>query len=237
MKQVNRPPVLFLPGTLCTPAIFEQQVKALAGHAPGIEALRLTTENSISRMADLAIEKIPRQSGAAIIGFSMGGMVAMEIARKAPQLVKKLALLNTNCRANHPDRQSARTTHLELVRLIGIESVIRQYYLPQYLHKPDPDAGELIVRMAGELGIECFEAQSEALATRPDSRSGLSQIRCPALVLGATNDRLCTPEMQYEMHREMENSELVLLEACGHFSTLEQPAPVNEALLKWYLAG
>ena len=231
---MNRPPVLCLPGTLCTPAVFDPQVKALTDHAPKIEALRFTTENSISQMADLAIERIPSQSGAAIIGFSMGGMVAMEIARKAPHLVRKLALLNTNCRVNHPDRQTARMTHLELVRQIGIEAVIRQYYLPQYLHNPGSGADELIVNMAAELGIDSFEAHSEALATRPDLRSSLAAIICPTLVLGATKDRLCTPDMQYEMHQLLKNSELVLLEACGHFSVLEQPALVNEALLRWY---
>ena len=231
---MNRPPVLCLPGTLCTPAIFDQQVKALADHAPAIEVLRLTTQNSISQMADLAIARIPPQSGAAIIGFSMGGMVAMEIARKAPRLVKKLALLNTNCRTNHAGRQSARTMHLDLVRQMGIEPVIRQYYLPQYLYKPGHDAEALIVRMAAELGVGCFDAQSEALATRPDLKSALAAIDCPTLVLGATQDRLCTPDMQYEMHQLLKNSELVLLEACGHFSMLEQPSLVNEALLRWY---
>lgn len=228
--------MLFLPGTLCTPAVFNHQAKELAEYAPGIEAPRFTTENSISQMADLAIEKIPHQGGAAIVGFSMGGMVAMEIARKAPQLVRKLALLNTNCRVNHPERQSARMTHLDLVKQIGIEAVIRRYYLPQYLHKPESSANELIISMAIELGIESFEAQSEALAARPDLKMSLAAVNCPTLVLGATEDRLCTPDMQYEMHQLLKNSELVLLEACGHFSILEQPALVNEALLRWYKA-
>lgn len=231
---MNRPPVLCLPGTLCTPAVFDQQVKALADLAPEIEALRFTTQNSISEMADLAIERISHQSGTAIIGFSMGGMVAMEIARKAPQLVTKLALLNTNCRANQAGRQAARMTHLELARQVGIEAVIRQYYLPNYLHKGGASTDELIINMAAELGISSFQAQSEALATRPDLRSSLAAVNCPTLVLGGTQDSLCTPDMQYEMHQLLKNSKLVLLEACGHFSVLEQPALVNEALLRWY---
>ena len=185
-------------------------------------------------MADLAIERISPQGGAAIIGFSMGGMVAMEIARKAPQLVRKLALLNSNCRVNHPGRQSARMAHLELVRRVGIEAVIRQYYLPQYLHQPVHGTEELIISMAAELGVSSFEAQSEALATRPDLKSSLAAVDCPTMILGAKEDRLCTPDMQYEMHQLLKNSELVLLEACGHFSVLEQPALVNEALLRWY---
>ena len=228
--------MLFLPGTLCTPAVFEQQIGELDRYTPRVDALHFTLQNSIAEMADLAIAQIPRQSGAAIVGFSMGGMVAMEIARKAPELVRGLALLNTSCQANHSDRQSARIMHLEQARLKGIGSVIKQYYLQHYLYRPHTKAEDLIIKMACELGTECFEAQIEALATRPDLTPGLAGIKCPTLILGATEDRLCPPETQTLMHHQIENSELVMLEACGHFSTLEQPAVVSDKLIKWYQA-
>jgi pimeloyl-ACP methyl ester carboxylesterase len=125
-----------------------------------------------------AIDQTRHRDGAAILGFSMGGMVAMEIARKTPQLVKKLALLNTNFHADLNDRKAAREKNLELAKLTGMENVIRHSYLESYLHKPTKGAEDLIVKMACELGM---------------------------------------------------------LQDCGHFSILEQPDMVNDALRKWYL--
>lgn len=227
--------MLFLPGTLCTPAVFEFQIIELANVAPRIDVLRFTAQDSISKMADLAIDQIRHRDGAAIIGFSMGGMVAMEIARKTPQLVKKLALLNTNFHADLNDRKAAREKYLELAKLTGMENVIRHSYLESYLHKPTKGAEDLIVKMACELGIECFEAQSKALSERPDSTATLLGIKCPTLILSGTQDRLCSTSTQTEMQQMIENSELVMLQDCGHFSILEQPDMVNDALRKWYL--
>jgi pimeloyl-ACP methyl ester carboxylesterase len=93
-------PVLFIPGTLCTAAVFESQINELKPLAPQVDVVRFTLEDSISSMADTVIELIPPGSGAAIIGFSMGGMVAMELVRRAPELIKKLALINTNFHAD-----------------------------------------------------------------------------------------------------------------------------------------
>ena len=200
-----------------------------------VDAVQFTFEDSISKMADKAVEMISRESGAAIIGFSMGGMVAMEIARRAPELIKKLALLNSNCHADLPDRHSARLRHLKQAKTKGMESVIRQHYLDRYLHQQTTDAGNLIINMAGEIGVDCFEAQIKALASRPDSTTTLSAIKCPTLIMGAQQDQLCPPSEQLRMQAMVEHSDLQILESCGHFSTLEKQDEVNKALLNWYL--
>ena len=196
--------------------------------------VEFTLEDSISAMADKAIAHISRQSGAAIVGFSMGGMVAMEIARKAPELIKKLALLNTNYHADYADRRAARIQHLEQALSTGMEDVIRQHYVDRYLHHPKSSARNLIIKMACELGTACFEAQIKALTTRPDSSSTLADISCPTLILSAAQDKLCPPEGQGSMHQMIEGSEIVMLDECGHFAMLENPDAVNMALQKWY---
>jgi pimeloyl-ACP methyl ester carboxylesterase len=232
---LGKTPVLFIPGTLCTGAVFDSQTEALSQTAPHLDVVQFTHEDSISRMADKAIESINRRSGAAIIGFSMGGMVAMEIARIAPELIKKLALLNTNFHADLPDRKSARVRHLRQAKSEGIESVIRQHYLDRYLHQPTISAINLIIKMADEMGVDCFEAQISALASRPDSGETLSEIKCSTLILGARQDQLCPPSGQLRMQEMIENSKLQILESCGHFSMLERPLEVNQALRHWYL--
>jgi pimeloyl-ACP methyl ester carboxylesterase len=228
-------PVLFIPGTLCTPAVFGPQVRELELSAPRVDVVQFALEDSISSMADTAIELISPQSGAAIIGFSMGGMVAMEIVRKAPELIKKLALLNTNFHADLPERKPARMTHLSLARSEGMESVIRQFYLERYLAQQTTSATRLIIDMATEMGTNCFEAQVKALSNRQDSSTTLPAINCPTLIVGAEQDELCPPSAQLQMQRLINNSELLMLENCGHFSMLEQPHELNKALRNWYL--
>jgi len=228
-------PVLLIPGTLCTPDVFKLQAGELAAIAPHVELVRFTLEDSISKMADTAIESIRAHGAAAVIGFSMGGMVAMEMARKAPQLIGKLALLNSNYQADSAGNQAARRRHLAQARIGGMEAVIRQHYLDRYLHRPSASAEKLIIDMACELGPACFAAQIRAHATRPDSGATLKSIRCPTLILGALQDQLCPPLMQTRMAQMIENSDLLMLDACGHFSMLERPADVNTALRDWYL--
>jgi pimeloyl-ACP methyl ester carboxylesterase len=228
-------PVLFIPGTLCTAAVFESQINELKPLAPQVDVVRFTLEDSISSMADTVIELIPPGSGAAIIGFSMGGMVAMELARRAPELIKKLALINTNFHADLEERQSERSRYQKLAETEGIENVIRQYYLDSYLHQHTTNAADLIVKMAGEMGRHCFASQIKALTNRQDSSATLSAIACPTLIVGAKQDELCPPSGQIQMQRMISDSELVLLGDCGHFSTLEKPKEVNKALCKWYL--
>jgi pimeloyl-ACP methyl ester carboxylesterase len=228
-------PVLFIPGTLCTPNVFNSQVKALEPLAAQIDVVRFALEDSISEMADTAIKHIDPKVGSAIVGFSMGGMVAMEIARQAPELIKKLALLNTNLHADLPGRQLARLQHLKEASTSSMGDIIRQYYLDRYLYQAHPEAGKQIITMANNLGTKCFAAQINALATRLDSRDVLANIKCPTLILGASEDELCPQVKQRQMQQTVKNSELKILDACGHFSILEKPPEVNHALQDWYL--
>jgi pimeloyl-ACP methyl ester carboxylesterase len=228
-------PVLFIPGTLCTRAVFESQIDMLSKLAAQVDVVEFSVEDSISKMADTAIKKLSSLDGAAVIGFSMGGMVAMEIARRAPELIRKLALLNTNSHADLPERQAARMQLLKEASSTGMATVIGQYYLDRYLHKANPHTRKLIVRMATELGTECFAAQIRALATRQDSSAILATIKCPTLILGSLQDQLCHPDEQIQMQQKIEGGKLVMLDQCGHFSTLEKPLAVNKALRDWYL--
>lgn len=229
------PPVLFLPGTLCTRAVFSTQLRSLSEHGFECRVAGFGSEESIGEMAETAAGLLPASGKAAVAGFSMGGMVALEICRQAPGRVAKLALLNTNHYADRPERKTERDLQLEKVRLTGLEQMMRQDYLPNCLYEPNRAAEDLIIDMAIELGVDCYAAQSEALAMRLDSTATLARISCPTLVLGGEQDRLCDADTQHRMSRLIENSELLLLDDCGHFSMLEKPNEVNTALRDWYL--
>ncbi len=231
---MNKLPVLLIPGTLCTPEVFDCQIKAVKTYAPQVDVVSFDLEDSISEMAETAMQGIAGTSGTAIVGFSMGGMVAMEIARRAPERVARLALVNSNSHADLSERSMARSKHLKQAREQGMVSVIRQYYLDQYLAKPNLETHELITRMAKELGVDCFASQVEALATRQDSSSTLASVDCPTLIIGSSNDKLCPPDEQIRMHKLVNDSSLELIPDCGHFSLLEKPELVNRAIENWY---
>ena len=228
-------PVLLLPGTLCTGAIFDQQVKALQTFAPSVDVVQFRHENTIEDMAETVLKRIPQGDEAAVAGFSMGGMVAMALARKYPERVAKLALLNSNSHSDMPERQAARTAELEEARQTGISRVIEKHFLARYLYLQKTGHRQLIIAMANELGLDCFAAQVQALAARSDSKSTLERLDCPTLVLGSREDTLCPPQEQIDMHSRIRHGDLVLLGGCGHFSTLERPEAVNSSLCNWYL--
>lgn len=228
--------MLFLPGTLCTGEVFDHQAQALGLVAARIALVRFENECSLDEMADTAAHQIDPAEPAAVVGFSMGGMVALTLARLWPQRVAKLALINSNAHADLPGRPEARRRHLLSARREGMESVIERCYLDHYLHRQEPAHRRLILKMAGELGVDAFAAQSRALAARPDQAPCLQDLECPVLIVGSRNDPLCPPAVHVAMHELLPNSELVLLDDCGHFSTLEQAAAVSRALRNWYLS-
>jgi pimeloyl-ACP methyl ester carboxylesterase len=229
--------VLLLPGTLCTGAIFNRQIAALRPLAPSVEVVQFRHERSIDEMAATVAQRIPAGTAAAIAGFSMGGMVALALARQMPERVARLALVNSNHHGDRPERRSRRLAQLAAATDGDLPGLIERDYLPRYLRHQAPEHRALILDMALELGIECLRVQTAALASRPDATETLRTLDCPTLIIGSTEDPLCPPDVQIEMHRTAPSSDLLLLNDCGHFSTLERPDAVSRALCGWYLGG
>lgn len=230
------PPVLFLPGTLCTRAVFSAQLRSLSEHGFECRVAGFGSEESIGEMAETAAGLLPASGKAAVAGFSMGGMVALELAKRYPQRVERVALLNSNCHPDLPHRRDGRMKYVEEARRSSVRAVVERGLLKNYLQRQDPRHRELILDMAEELGTACFEAQSKALAGRGDRGAALAGLVCPVLILGASQDVLCPPQVQREMHGLCNHSRLVMLENCGHFAVLERPEDVNRALLDWLSA-
>ncbi|MEE4216637.1 MAG: alpha/beta hydrolase [Xanthomonadales bacterium] len=230
-------PVLFLPGTLCTGEVFLSQAEALAPHASEILVAPFRRERSITEMAETAAAQIPEGSRAAVIGFSMGGMAALLLADRYPQRVDRLALLNSNTHPDLPGRDKGRQKYIQRARQSSLRSVLEQGFLQNYLLRQETAHRDLILDMAETLGLEAFEAQSAALASRPDTGPLLERLQCPVLIIGAEQDVLCPPATQVEMYQKASNGKLVMLDNCGHFAVLEKPWEVNQALLEWFLAG
>jgi len=171
----------------------------------------------------------------ALAGLSMGGYIAFEIMRQAPERVAKLALLDTGARADVPEMTERRHA-LMAVAEGGRYAEIPDLAFPLYVHpdRRDDEALKRIVRaMAMETGLEGYLRQQRAIMSRPDSRPGLAAIKCPTLVLVGEGDEATPPELAREMAAGIAGSRLVIIPNSGHLSTLEQPQAVTAALVEW----
>jgi pimeloyl-ACP methyl ester carboxylesterase len=240
MSQITEPHIqtaktlYILPGTMCTKLMFSEQISYLQKQNINVVVVQFNTEKTMAEMVKttlVAMNNIPGN----ILGFSMGGMVALALIKQHPKLALRLALLSSNCHQDLPERQASRSALIELAKATSVSKVINESFLPSYFFQQKNHHNELIISMAESLGIDCFEAQLLALSTREDTLDVLQNLLCPVVIIGGDNDQLCSAEHQLDMHKNCPNSDLVLLTECGHFPTLERATTVSHSLKDWLL--
>lgn len=171
----------------------------------------------------------------ALAGLSMGGIVAMEILRQAPDRVERLAVLDTNPLAETDVAKSRRGPQITKALSGKLEAVLRDEMKPNYL-APGPNTKailDLCMKMALALGPDVFVRQSQALRDRPDETIALAAFKGPALVLMGEEDRLCPRDRHELMHTLMPQSTLAIIAHAGHLPPLENPAPTFAHLHNW----
>jgi pimeloyl-ACP methyl ester carboxylesterase len=210
--------------------LFAAQGQALSGEC-AVHVADISRSDSIEELAvDVLADAPPRF---ALVGFSMGGIVAMEIHRRAPERVTHLGLLDTTPAAETPDRTRARVAALAAVARGDTETLVRDTLAPSYLaraNRADPRLVETVVRMALDLGPDVFARQSRALEMREGRERTLSAIACPTLVLCGGEDRLCPPALHVAMAEAIPGADLVVLARSGHLSPLERPNSVTDEI-------
>jgi pimeloyl-ACP methyl ester carboxylesterase len=227
-----RTPLLLLPGLLCDGALYEAQIAALADVAAPIVG-DLTRHDSIPGMAAAMLGEMPEYFSLA--GLSMGGYVAQEIMRQAPHRVIRLALLDTSARTDTEEQRARRHALIDMAG-IGHFKGVTQRLLPLLIHEDhlgDQRLVDTVIGMADRVGHDGFVRQQTAIMGRPDGRADLERINCPTLVLCGRHDALAPVAMHEEMAAAIRGAKLVVVEKCGHLSTLEEPVPVTEAMRDW----
>lgn len=223
-------PLVLLPGMGCTGDLW-----SMLSFPADLEVHRcLLSEPDLDAQVDRLLDELPPRF--ALAGLSLGGIVAMAIARRAVERVTRMSLMSTNPYAPTAGQ------HEGWLRLRGmLESrsarQVQATLLPTLL-SPDVVAGradlvELTLSMADEVGVETFDGQLRLQATRIDERPGLREVRCPTLVLAAVDDQLCGLAKHREMAELVPGARLVQLPDCAHLSPLEQPALVSVAFEEW----
>ena len=224
---------VFVPGLLCTDALFPAQFKAFEGIATTQTADTLGM-NSIDEMAEKLLDDVT--GSFALLGFSMGGYVALEVARRAPDRVTGLALVSTSAQ---PDTEEKRKQRQGLVELshIGKFKGVTPRLLPRFF-SPDALQDEaktsIVITMGEAVGKDNFILQQQAIMGRRDQRPYLPSFTKPSIVICGELDVLTPPDHAVEMAELLPNSRLHLLENIGHMSTIEAPDAVNHHLLDWY---
>jgi pimeloyl-ACP methyl ester carboxylesterase len=194
----------------------------------------LTADDSISAMAARALAAV---DGSLVpIGLSMGGIVALEMARQAPARIAGLVLSDTNAGADLPERAAARPAQQDRVRAGELEMLVAHELKPAYLAEENRDnqpLRALILQMAVDLGEEVFVRQSEALRTRADLRPVLDEFAGPILFLCGAEDRLCPPEWHHAMAARCAHAVVEVVDGAGHLLPLEQPEKFTAIVAGW----
>lgn len=228
-------PIVLIPGLACTAELFAAQIPALWRHGPVTVASTVEGE-TIAEMAAAILRDAPPRF--ALGGLSMGGYIALEIMRQAPERVMKLALLDTAARPDAPEQSTQRRALIARAQAGELELVLRQI-APNLLHpdhRADQELIEVQVRMGLAIGADGFARQQTAIIGRIDSRPHLAAIKVPTLVLVGDRDALTPQDRSEEMAAIIPDARLMVIPECGHASTLEQPEAVNAALIDWLAA-
>ena len=231
---MNKPTLILLPGMPLDAALWEHQTRHL-GEVAEVRVVETSGHDTLSGIARAVIEAAPGRF--LLAGLSLGGYVAMEVMRQAPERVAKLALIGTNARADTPEQAENRRRAVETAKEKGIEPIL-DAMIPKLLPPDRLADSELVgtVRAMGRrVGVDGYLRQQAAIMGRPDSRSSLAAVRCPTLVVCGRNDQGSPPALHAEMAEAIPGARLAVIEECGHLSPIERPHAVTALLRDWVL--
>ena len=231
----ERSDLLLVPGLLCDPGVWRHQVEALSDLVE-CHVAEVANHDNVEAIARSALDRAPARF--AMAAHSMGGYVALEIIRQAPERVTRLALLDTQPRPDTAEQAERRRGFITRVREGGFDDVVSGFpalALHQDRLSDDTLVGEFTA-MAHRVGSERFLRQQTAIITRPDSLVTLGEITCPTLVACGRQDQITPLEHSELMATTVPGAHLEVIEDCGHMSTMEVPELVNSLLRDWLIA-
>jgi pimeloyl-ACP methyl ester carboxylesterase len=232
--------LILIPGLLCDERVWASQRAALADLAD-VRVAEHGMVNTLPGLAENILEHAPERF--AVAGHSMGGRVALEVFRAAPERVAGMALMDTG---HHPFPPGAAGTReadgrfrmLAKARAEGMRAMAREWVqnMVHPVRLTDTALIDAVLDMFEAKTPELYAAQIHAMLNRPDGGPLLSQIKCPTLVLCGHEDSWAPAPRHHDMAATIRGSTLVDIPNCGHMSTLEQPEAVNEAMRAWLKA-
>lgn len=229
--------IVLIPGLVCDDSVWRHAAEALRADA----SVRIAHHGDLDSLGTMAARILDETPGAfAVAGHSMGGRVALEIFRRAPERVTGIALLDTGTTPLAPGEPGAKETAgryelLEVARTQGMAAMASRWVQGMVWNPRLGDRALVdgVVEMFARSSADVFAAQIRALLARPDASALLDQIRCPALILCGNDDAWAPPDRHRAMAARIAGATLTVVPDCGHMCTLERPDAVTDALVAW----
>jgi pimeloyl-ACP methyl ester carboxylesterase len=221
-------PTVLITGQLLTNAIWQPMIAGwndrefvLADHQ---------NDDTIAGMATRLLANAPARFD--LVGHAMGGFVAFEVMRRAPERVGKLALLASLASADGPAQAARRQGYIDLVQAGRFEQVVEERIPILFLPARRDDAHLLAIAraMAKDTGADTFLRQQRAIMAREDSRPALAAITVKTLLVWGDADAITSRDHQDEMLRSIPHSSLVVIPDAGHLAMIEQPERTGQIL-------
>ncbi len=225
--------LLLLPGLLCDASVWEAQVGALRSQCDVRAFPHFYGHVSLEGMAAAVLQAAPERFHLA--GHSMGGRVAFEIYRLAPERVRSLVLLDTGVTPAEPHEALARGSFVDLARREGMAAVAARWLPPMVAPARLGDAALMgrLTAMVCRTTPEIFAGQQRALLSRPDVRPRLIEIACPTLVGCGAEDSWSPLAQHQEIAAAIPGAQLVAIPESGHMVSVEAPDAVSNLLRGW----
>ena len=225
--------LVLIPGLLCTADLWRDQIEALDDVAD-ITVADHTRDDTMSAIARRLLSDAPERF--ALAGLSMGGYIALEVMRQAPERVTHLAIMDSRAVADSPEDRQRRLDFIKLVEKGSAFKGVTRSLLPILIHESRLKDEELIARifkMAEDIGKEAFLRQERALLDRDVLTDMLRTISCPTLILAGADDKLIPPKLQRAMAVEIPTAQYVEIPNCGHLPTMEEPELTSKHMRHW----
>jgi pimeloyl-ACP methyl ester carboxylesterase len=227
-------PLVLIPGLHCNARLYAPQIEHFKQDRD-VLVVNHARHNSFEAIVADIVSQIPYPDYA-LLGLSMGGMLAIQMLAVDNQRIAGLALLDTNHKPDNLERKAVRnqlSARAPIAMGAIVEELFRLYVSPE--NAENIFLKNIVQTMALEWGHEVFMRQSLALRDRHDFSEQLLQFHKPSLVLYGREEQLCHPQWHVEMAAALPQSQLVVIDKAGHLPTLEQPEATNEAIANWLL--
>ncbi len=224
-------PLLLLPGTVCDIRLFAPMLRRLA--VPIVSVVDMSGEASTTELAARILRDAPARFS--LLGFSLGGIVALEIIAQAPERVARLALVDTTGRPDPEANATVRRAAVAKARAEGMEGYIADAWsrLVAPGNVGNDELKSVITAMARDAGADMLASQSEVAIHRADSRPRVSAITVPTLILAGEAEQVCPIEAHRELAEGIAGARFFTIPEAGHFAPLENPAAVARHIRGW----
>ena len=226
------PPLVLVPGLMCDAGMFAGVLPTLS-RSRAVVIADVSRDDSMTGMADRLLGQVAGRFD--LLGFSMGGMVALEVLARAPARVRRLALFDTNASSDPPDAAAWRQSCINRAQDGNMMDLMRKEIVPRYFDpdRPAADIAQACLDTAAEIGASVFVRQFTALAARADHHHTLRNFDGSALIARGTADQLCNREAHLRMIDALPTARFVEIEGAAHLSIQQRPREVANVLLDW----